>query len=239
MKVQPEKVKFRHGFTLIELLVVIAIIMILAAILFPVFNRARDNAARSSCANNLKQIGLAVRVYAGDNDEQLPLNNSSTAGMGWANRLANIRVVTAAGSSTDAVFGTWDASHPHSMSIEVLQCPSDPGWLVNNRRLQMGFPTYWMNTNMVGTTAGAGSAVNLAQITAPANILMSGDGYNGSHNGNYVLNESTWSRTSAYTQRHLDTANYLFADTHVKAYKPDTIQPSAAADANVPTFKLN
>jgi prepilin-type N-terminal cleavage/methylation domain-containing protein len=62
----------RLGFTLIELLVVIAIIAILAAILFPVFGRARENARRSSCQSNLKQIGLGILQYNQDFDERFP-----------------------------------------------------------------------------------------------------------------------------------------------------------------------
>jgi prepilin-type N-terminal cleavage/methylation domain-containing protein/prepilin-type processing-associated H-X9-DG protein len=63
----------RKGFTLIELLVVIAIIAILAAILFPVFARAREKARQTSCLTNLKNMGLAIQMYAGDYDEVLPL----------------------------------------------------------------------------------------------------------------------------------------------------------------------
>ena len=60
--------KLSEGFTLIELLVVIAIIAILAAILFPVFARARENARRASCQSNLKQIGLGIMQYTQDYD---------------------------------------------------------------------------------------------------------------------------------------------------------------------------
>jgi prepilin-type N-terminal cleavage/methylation domain-containing protein len=67
-----------RGFTLIELLIVIAIIALLAAILFPVFSRARESARRSSCASNLKQIGLGMLQYAQDYDEQLPEDAPST-----------------------------------------------------------------------------------------------------------------------------------------------------------------
>ena len=63
-----------HGFTLIELLVVIAIIAILAAILFPVFAKARENARKSSCQSNLKQIAMALLQYAQDYDETF-INN--------------------------------------------------------------------------------------------------------------------------------------------------------------------
>ena len=67
----------RQGFTLIELLVVIAIIAILAAILFPVFARARENARRSSCQSNLKNIGMGIIQYTQDSDElYLPEQNS-------------------------------------------------------------------------------------------------------------------------------------------------------------------
>src|SRR5687768_5198341 len=62
----------RKGFTLIELLVVIAIIAILASILFPVFGRARENARRSACQSNLKQVGIGFAQYSQDYDEKLP-----------------------------------------------------------------------------------------------------------------------------------------------------------------------
>jgi prepilin-type N-terminal cleavage/methylation domain-containing protein len=66
--------KQTRGFTLIELLVVIAIIAILAAILFPVFARARRQSNKTVCSSNLKQLSLALRMYAGDNDEVLPVH---------------------------------------------------------------------------------------------------------------------------------------------------------------------
>lgn len=64
------------GFTLIELLVVLAVLALLAAILFPVFASVRENARRTQCASNLKQLGLAFQQYSGDNDEQFPLPGS-------------------------------------------------------------------------------------------------------------------------------------------------------------------
>ena len=67
----------RRGFTLIELLVVIAIIAILAAILFPVFAKAREKARQTSCLSNLKQLGLATLQYVQDYDEVLPHHQRS------------------------------------------------------------------------------------------------------------------------------------------------------------------
>ncbi len=69
--------KGRRAFTLIELLVVIAIIAILAAILFPVFARAREKARQATCTSNVKQLGLAWMMYAQDFDETFPPNNST------------------------------------------------------------------------------------------------------------------------------------------------------------------
>jgi prepilin-type N-terminal cleavage/methylation domain-containing protein/prepilin-type processing-associated H-X9-DG protein len=68
---------WRKGFTLIELLVVIAIVAILAGILFPVFSKAREKARQVSCINNLRQLGIAVMMYAEAYDETLPLDASN------------------------------------------------------------------------------------------------------------------------------------------------------------------
>src|SRR5882757_11505301 len=74
------------GFTLIELLVVIAIIAILAAILFPVFAKARESARRTACVSNVKQIGLAWMMYVQDYDESFPPSNSTqNAATQWTN----------------------------------------------------------------------------------------------------------------------------------------------------------
>ena len=83
MPIQNGGLRTTRGFTLIELLVVIAIISVLAAILFPVFARARENARRTSCLSNLKQIGLAFLQYTQDYDEAYPLTSYGATPISW------------------------------------------------------------------------------------------------------------------------------------------------------------
>jgi prepilin-type N-terminal cleavage/methylation domain-containing protein/prepilin-type processing-associated H-X9-DG protein len=97
----------RRGFTLIELLVVIAIIAILAAILFPVFARARAAARKTSCLSNVKQVSLAVLQYVQDYDEKFP-------GWSWGRRYEHF--------SNEF----WDAAVlPYVKNLGVFQCPED------------------------------------------------------------------------------------------------------------------
>jgi prepilin-type N-terminal cleavage/methylation domain-containing protein len=108
----------RRGFTLIELLVVIAIIAILAAILFPVFARAREKARQSSCLSNLKQIGLGALMYAQDVDEKLmpPTNCPSMNG-------CFVQGCGTGGSGGPNTLG------PYIKNTQIWQCPSNgEGW---------------------------------------------------------------------------------------------------------------
>ncbi len=101
----------KQAFTLIELLVVIAIIAILAAILFPVFARARENARRASCQSNLKQIGLGIMQYTQDYDETLPY--AAMVGSSVTKNFCDTYPIWA------------DVVQPYTKSLQLFRCPSN------------------------------------------------------------------------------------------------------------------
>ena len=214
--------KRASAFTLIELLVVIAIIAILAAILFPVFARARENARRSSCQSNLKQIGLGIIQYTQDYDETYPLRNSGD-GVTWRQRV-----------------------QPYIKSTQVFSCPSNPknATIVDAAVPAANAPaipiSYAANERVVGVgTAAANVVLSLAAVDAPATrigVFESLDipSWMGNANGVGVgggtvsggWNNNDYFRDYGFAG-HLGTANYLYLDGHVKALRPTaTMSPT-------------
>jgi len=106
----------KRGFTLIELLVVIAIIAILAAILFPVFAKAREKARQSSCLNNVKQMALALLQYSQDFDERFPRGDSA----GWGDAVSGC-----AGWPNWPHGGYVDPCMAYVKNVQIFVCPSD------------------------------------------------------------------------------------------------------------------
>ncbi len=229
----------KSAFTLIELLVVIAIIAILAAILFPVFGRARENARRSSCQSNLKQLGIAILQYTQDYDERYP--------GGGAFYQINL--------GGTPVYNTWDLTiQPYVKSYQIVSCPSDTATpmvtlpTIGDVRRSYSYANYIRDGQ--GSTSPAANAPGrtLAGIPAPSLTVLLGERIGATGNGATVITVAGYNSfgTTSHTKewaseagknfydgnastttnvpvgtggRHLGTNNILYADGHVKAIK--------------------
>lgn len=207
-----------NGFTLIELLVVIAIIAILAAILFPAFARARENARRASCMSNIKQLGLGVLMYIQDYDERYPQN------------LYDPLVMAAAGTPGAAFnslageqhYHTWmDNIFPYVKSVQLFYCPS-----ARYSTAAQAYPSYGYNEAVGGRNypryTGSGSfwtSVSASAIQRPSEVIMLMD-----YNYTYAPYADPASFRSYATNApvktiaapHLEGTNVGYVDGHVK-----------------------
>jgi len=194
----------RKGFTLIELLVVIAIIAILAAILFPVFAKAREKARQTSCLSNVKQITLGYLMYAQDYDEWFPgFINGRTAIQRW---------------------WWYQVIDPYTRNVQMYYCPSSRYYLGPNRYATSNWNAtdYWgypmptipnpSEKFLIADSAGADTAGTLGSRGCmvyspydPASPAGSG-----------------WNRCRGHLWPvHNETANVGFCDGHAKALKPN------------------
>ena len=239
----------RSGFTLIELLVVIAIIAILAAILFPVFQKVRENARRASCQSNMKQLGLAYVQYEQDADEKLPSGNIVSGGCG--------------SSGTSPCPGTergWAGSiYPFVKAVGVYKCPDDstaatvagdsPVSYAQNDAFNYGDGT-GTNNDLALSTWGAPAVTVLlfevsgvqANLSSPLETDSAVErGYTGwqlgtaagtrSYQTGYMGGQSGIgdNQYAAATGRHTDGANFLLNDGHVKWTRGTSISVGGAA----------
>ena len=198
----------KTGFTLIELLVVIAIIAILAAILFPVFARAREKARQTSCASNLKQMTLAMHMYAQDYDETLPFCITGNVYM--------------------TVWSVYQSVQPYVKNEQVLLCPSDTPPSVDLRVIGLGQYGYSANTtvmpiNIAGFTPS--NALTMGEVHKPAECVAFYDAY-------LDPTSTVADYRTPPDRRHNEMANFSFMDGHVKTLKGPPAGHDASASGN-------
>ncbi len=202
-----------RGFTLIELLVVIAIIALLAAILFPVFSRARENARKSSCANNLKQIGLGITQYAQDYDETMPAVTVGTAtGSRWHEQIqpyikSRQVLVCPSNTSTVTITGTSPAIRNHYLGNGNNNFGAAAGTGFNFRRPM----------DLTDQSGSAYVTTALAEIQRPSECIAVSENQ-GSRNSSNLYSIS--GAGGMDFTNHLSSTNFLFVDGHVKSLKP-------------------
>ena len=192
----------RRGFTLIELLVVIAIIAILAAILFPVFAKAREKARQISCLNNHKQLALALLQYAQDYDERVaPIgHNYPPAPLQW----------------------WYDMIAPYIKNTQVFACPSaNANWTIGyNARVS----SYWRPAKTLSQFARPAENIILCDSRAPR-VDYAGGCYGCCAGFGTAATRASYTNgpplAGSAALRHNDGCNFAFMDGHAKWSKPD------------------
>jgi prepilin-type N-terminal cleavage/methylation domain-containing protein/prepilin-type processing-associated H-X9-DG protein len=223
----------RRGFTLIELLVVIAIIAILASILFPVFGRAREMARRTSCLSNEKQMGTAFMMYAQDYDEFLPAWSTGytvrPTGPLTFDTFWDYKLIPYIKSGNVPDLGTTGSV----VNGGVWKCPSSENG-ANQRSYGYSRGVAYDNdpTHKTADLPPTGTFYRYPSITqmdkAASTILIGDSGSAGylDRPGErwYYVND----KTREMPTRHMEGANYLFADGHAKWLKAETVYPNNA-----------
>jgi prepilin-type N-terminal cleavage/methylation domain-containing protein/prepilin-type processing-associated H-X9-DG protein len=227
----------RNAFTLIELLVVIAIISVLASILFPVFARARENARRTSCMSNMKQIATALTMYVQDYDEKLPLYRFLDS-----NGLAKLNSL--------------QVLYPYIKNAQVFVCPSAVRY---SSASGASNPTvFTLNSYNSGGSYGYNyaylnpvdqTALSVAAIDRTSETIAYGETTGACGAGLIYPPSVGWSTTSTFcylpsgaggetrgnqnAYYHFDGANYAFVDGHAKWLKKSNVSgPAGCAGAN-------
>lgn len=237
-----KKMRPRRGFTLIELLIVIAIIAILAAILFPVFARARENARRASCASNLKQLGLAMTMYAQDYDETYPLSYK------WDGLISPYTTYKSVWGKASALFQCPSDAVKRGSGLSVRsyalaaagQADCSPYDAVGGCSLGFAGPlvadgsTRMSRGRRLSEIPDSAGTLQIAELQDTNNNL-------GNDNGSIISRPTTTSCATGYDPRqsrcgqdmyftnhgldrdaiHLEGWNYLFVDGHVKWLRPE------------------
>ena len=200
------KMNKKIGFTLIELLVVIAIIAILAAMLLPALSRARENARRAICTSHLKQIGLALEMFADDHGEYYPLCGGT---IDWG----------------EDPPGWMEQLYPYINNKSIYQCPSFPKGISEYH--------YFLSARAAFVDAGyTACATYRPKIVFPSAFILAGDcNYRFAEpdcdKDDYTQNCLGWQQDQYHWKpHHAGGLNILFADGHVSwhsKFDPDSM----------------
>jgi len=202
----------KKAFTLIELLVVITIIAILAAILFPVFSRAREKGRSASCQSNLKQIGLAMKMYLEDFDQvNVPgyVTDPNVGEVSWALLLK-----------------------PYHKNTQIFTCPSRARWEIEQgKNDQSGGYVMAVLTDKQTNTSGTGW--HDSDIEDPSNTLIvidspwyakCGSCSPSGNDGPVTIDPSAYDPNDSDVNRHFDGINVLWYDGHVKYMRAEKVK---------------
>ncbi len=210
----------RKGFTLIELLVVIAIIAILAAILFPVFAKAREKARQTACLSNIKELALAVLMYAQDYDGRICGHHTNL----------------------NAGYGYWYHNiEPYVKNTQLFQCPS---YLGSSAYGSYGYNGYGTTaSNGLGWRAKYSSqwAPLISKVRQPATMIMLSE-VTSSSTGDLRGAYAAGNANCVDDDRHNEGVNVGHVDGHAKWYKATSIapgdhRPTGWQDNTDPTWK--
>lgn len=210
----PKSRNTQDGFTLIELLVVLAIIGILTSILLPAVISARRRATLSTCASNLRQIGLAMHMYVQDSDECLPSGKDGRLGF-----------------SSDADAGPLlrDQLKPYTKSTDIFHCPSDFGTILSDTDFGVEIDatdSLFKKTGISYFYDFAGffpDVISWSDIVRPASEVALWDGSGAWHSNNNLVQ-----RDANIEQWNTDMKGYsyntLFLDSHVSYLTTDKLK---------------